>query len=99
MKSGRRKEGGTNHFIPDGPFPLDSIRNLTTLLKAWSNTTQLQSKFNQLKKHVANMIKNSDRRLDMNAENDEVLNSKIKTLGESIQRTHSEINDLGWFKH
>ena len=45
------------------------------------------------------MIKNSDRRLDMNAENDEVLNSKIKTLGESIQRTHSEINDLGWFKN
>ena len=41
------------------------------------------------------MIKNSDRRLDMNAENDEVLNSKIKTLGENIQRIHSEINDLG----
>ena len=99
MKSERRKEGGTNHFISDGPFTLDLIRNLTTLLKAWSNTTQLQSKFNQLKKHLANMIKNSDRRLDMNAENDEVLNSKIKTLGESIQRTHSEINDLGWFKH
>ena len=45
------------------------------------------------------MIKNSDRRLDMNAENDEVLNSKIKTLGENIQRTHSEINDLGQFSN
>ena len=65
--------------------------------EAWSNTTQLQSKFNQLKKHVTALIKNSDRRLDMNAENDEVLNSKIKTLGENIQKTHSEISDLGWF--